>query len=142
MVLTLLLLAVTVSGALTTAWLRGAFDGRIGHYPETDPEDPVATGVRKAHRRLNAAVGWNDWRPQHLRGVASDMRTLARVYGDDTRSPVRSQLLEAAAAVERSQRRDEREEAVFAHRMVEQLEHLLAADYQRRIDEGDAEDTG
>lgn len=137
-VATVLLLAVVVPGALTVAWVRGAFDGRAGHYPATDPDDPVARGVREAHVALNGAVGWDEWRPEHLRGLARRLTALAARYGDDGRSAARSQLLEAAAAIEDAVRDGERAEAVFAHRLIEQLEHRLAADYQRRIDEGDA----
>lgn len=138
LVVTVLLLAVALSGALTTAWMRGAFDGRAGHYPATDPDDPVARGVRDAHDALNSAVGWDEWRPEHLRGLPERLAALARRYGDDTRSAARSQLLEAAAAIREALRADERVDAVFAHRLIEQLERRLAADYRRRIDEGDA----
>lgn len=131
---TLLLLAVALPGALTTAWLRGALGGdRMGHFPATDPDDPVARGVRDAHVRLNAAVGWREWRPAHLRGLATELRVLARRYGDDTRNAARSQLLEAAAAVDRARRANDREEAVFAHRLIEGLEHRLARDWRDRM---------
>lgn len=89
--------------------------------------------MRDAHVRLNAAVGWGDWRPSHLQGLSASLRRLAATYGDDTRSAARSQLLEAAYAVERARRRDDRGEAVFAHRLIEGLESRFAEDYEERL---------
>ena len=122
---------VGVMAGLSILWLSGSFGGREAHYPSTDLDDPVAVAVRDAHVRLNSAVGWDEWRPDHLKGLSRELREAAalREPGPD---PLRSVLLEAADAVDHALADDDRDEARFAHRLVEDAEYRLAADHRAR----------
>ena len=95
------------------------FDRRDAHLPPIDEDDEFAVGLRRAHKDLNSAVGWDDWRPTYLRKTAPRLRKLADEYPNAA-----SPLIDAALHIERALKENDRYAAVVAHRAVAGLETI------------------
>lgn len=91
----------------------------VEHLPPIDPNDEFAVELREAHKELNSAVGWDDWRPRYIQGTAERLRRLASKYPN-----AQSPLLDAALHIETALKDGERRHAVIAHRAVSGLESL------------------
>ena len=105
------------------------FDRRDAHLPAIDENDEFAVGLRRAHKDLNSAVGWDDWRPTYLRKTAPRLRKLAAKYPNAA-----SPLTDAAVHIERALKENDRRAAVVAHRAVAGLEALHRQNTSRRTD--------
>jgi hypothetical protein len=118
---------VILGGAWTITFLREL--GRNGeHLPPIDRNDPFAVGLRDAHIDLNSAVGWDDWRPRHIRDTAPRLRALAQRFPN-----AESPLIDAATHIERALQDNDRYQAVIAHRAVAGLESLYRQQKRARV---------
>lgn len=94
--------------------------GRGTAHGPVDEDDEYAVAVRSVHEQLNEAVGWDEWDPDELEGA--DARLL-EVASDE---PELEERARAAAALIRTARDDgNRNDAVQAHRIVEDIERRL-----------------
>jgi hypothetical protein len=87
---------------------------------------PLVVGLHSAHADLNAAVGYERWEPQHLAHTATRLRALAVRY--DNAGVV---LEDAASHIDGAVARDDRTDAVVAHRIVDGLEHRVRDELRR-----------
>ena len=97
-----IVLAVVVAGA-----------GLVAKPAAPAESDPLLAEVAAAHRDLNAAVGWDSWRPNALTPTAARLERAAALSGGDA-----PELLEAVERVRAARAHDDRESAVIAHRIV------------------------
>ncbi len=111
----------------TVGWvLEGVEDaadelsGRSTAHGPVDEDDEYAVAVRSVHQQLNEAVGWDEWDPDELEGA--DARLLEAASDE----PELEERARAAAALIRTARDDgNRDDAVQAHRIVEDIERRL-----------------
>jgi hypothetical protein len=111
----------------TVGWvLEGVEDaadelsGRSSAHGPVDENDEYAVAVRSVHQQLNEAVGWDEWHPDELEGA--DARLLEAASDD----PELEERARAAAALIRTAREDgNHDDAVEAHRIVEDIERRL-----------------
>lgn len=115
-----------VVGATVDRVLEGVEDvadelsGRSSAHGPVDEDDEYAVAVRSVHQQLNKAVGWEEWDPDELEDA--DARLL-EVASD---VPELEERARAAAALIRSARESRnRDDAVQAHRIVEDIETRL-----------------
>ncbi len=94
--------------------------GRSTAHGPVDEDDEYAVAVRSVHEQLNEAVGWDEWDPEELEGADAQ---LLEVASDE---PELEERARAAAALIRSAREGgDRDDAVQAHRIVEDIERRL-----------------
>lgn len=94
--------------------------GRSSAHGPVDEGDWYAVAVRSVHEQLNEAVGWDEWNPDELEGADTQ---LLEVASDE---PELEEQARAAAALIRSARDDgNRDDAVEAHRIIEDIERRL-----------------
>jgi hypothetical protein len=91
----------------------------VSHGP-IDRTNEFWVEVRGAHHQLNDAVGWERWRPEKLDGAADRLRAVAPL---DTE--LGGKALEAADLIDAATRTHDRDDAVQAHRVVNDIETLL-----------------
>lgn len=130
-------LVVTGGGAIvrflsnvteTTAdWVGESIEERIpslggggGVHEPIDESNDYWVAIRSVHEQLNDAVGYDRWEPEELKGAAAKLDDLAGAdpeFQDDVRSAV--ELIRTAEA------EGDRDAAVRAHRLIEQIEREL-----------------
>jgi hypothetical protein len=99
----------------------GARQTASAGHGDIDESNAFWVDIRWAHDRLNDAVGWDQWDPAALDGVADRLRAAS------ARDPsLGGKATEAADLVERAVRERDREAAVLAHRKVAEIEIELA----------------
>jgi len=111
----------------TVGWvLEGVEDaadelsGRSSAHGPVDEDDEYAVAVRSVHQQLNEAVGWDEWHPNELEGA--DARLLEAASDD----PELEERAREAAALIRTAREDgNHDDAVQAHRIIEDIERRL-----------------
>ncbi len=115
-----------VVGATVGRVLEGVEDaadessGRSSAHGPVNEDDEYAVAVRSVHQQLNEAVGWDEWHPDELEGA--DARLLEAASDD----PELEERAREAAALIRSAREDgNHDDAVEAHRIVEDIERRL-----------------
>lgn len=113
-------LGLTFGGlvSLVTVPEAGLFDSTRRH--------PLLVGLHDAHDDLNAAVGYDEWEPEHLTGTAGELRALAIRY--DNAGVI---LEDAAVQIEEAIAKDDRHSAVLAHRIVDGLERRVREELRR-----------
>jgi hypothetical protein len=113
----------------TVGWvLEGVEDaadelsGRSSAHGPVDEDDEYAVAVRSVHQQLNEAVGWDKWDPDELEGA--DARLL-EAASDEPELEERERAREAAALIRTAREGGNRDDAVQAHRIVEDIERRL-----------------
>lgn len=119
-----MLLVGGVTAGLTVSWLNR----ELAHYADIDEDDPAAVAVRDAHKALNAAVGWDSWRPGYLDGRAAALRELSTRYSPS--HPVHGSLVSAADAIDEAVALDDPGPARRAHGIIAGLERRFAHAYE------------
>jgi hypothetical protein len=104
-----------------TSTIEGAADAvidQVGRATSSSPNRAHGTiDLDPAHDQLNAAVGWERWRPGELAGAADRLRAAAAL--DPTLGP---RAVEAADLIDRATDDGNRDAAVRAHRVVSTIE--------------------
>lgn len=117
-----------VSGvaASTVDWIAESVEDLIPGLGPGDLHDPIDedndywVAIRSVHEQLNDAVGYDRWEPDELDGAAKRLDDLAGAdaeFEDEVRS--------AAELIRTAQEDDDREPAVAAHRLIEDIERGL-----------------
>lgn len=111
----------------TVGWvLEGVEDaadelsGRSTAHGPVDEDDEYAVAVRSVHQQLNEAVGWDEWDPDELEGADAQ---LLEVASDESELDERARA--AAALIRTAREGGNRDDAVQAHRIVEDIERRL-----------------
>ena len=111
----------------TLNWVAESIEERVpglggggGGHAEIDESNDYWVAIRSVHEQLNDAVGYDRWEPDELDGAAAKLDDLAGAdpeFQDDVRS--------AAGLIRRAQAEGDRDAAVGAHRLIEQIEREL-----------------
>ena len=87
---------------------------------KVDKNNAYWVEVRAVHDKLNDAVGWGEWKPKALEGLAD---RLDRIVAGDPRFTAK--VRDAAAMIRSAQKHNRRDDAVGAHRLIAQIETSL-----------------
>ena len=111
----------------TLSWVGESIEEQIpglggggGGHAEIDESNDYWVAIRSVHEQLNDAVGYDRWEPDELDGAAAKLDDLAGAdseFEDDVRSAAR--LIRTAEAA------GDRDAAVDAHRLIQQIEREL-----------------
>lgn len=93
--------------------------GRASH-DRIDEDNEYWVSIRAVHEQLNDAVGWKQWEPDELDGA--DDRLLDII---DAEPEFEEQVRSAAQLIRAAANKDNRDPAVDAHRIIEDIERGL-----------------
>lgn len=91
-----------------------------GSHDRIDKDNEYWVSIRAVHEQLNGAVGWKQWEPEELDGA--DDRLLEIIGAEPE---FEEQVRSAAQLVRAAADEDNRDPAVDAHRIIEDIERGL-----------------
>lgn len=94
--------------------------GGGGAHGKIDKDNDYWVGIRKVHRQLNDAVGYERWNPDKLKGAAVLLDGLA-----DNEPEFKQQVLDAAKLVRRAQAANDEQAAREAHTVIQEIDKAL-----------------
>lgn len=110
----------------TLNWVGDSIEERIpglgggGVHEPIDESNDYWVAIRSVHEQLNDAVGYERWEPEELDGAAAKLDDLA-----DADPEFQDEVRSAARLVRTAQAEHDRDTAVRAHRLIEEIERGL-----------------